>query len=118
MTGGYVMKTLVLILAVSLLVSCKCHAGLSDGTPYKVIYVKPRTSGDVLLDKILGDMEIEEQLTAEDRLQELRDGFEQRLIEELDKCGTKCNEFTDTEVEDIDEATDVYMDDLREREQQ
>lgn len=76
-----------------------------------------QTPEDVMFQKLLKNMEVMENITAEERYDELREKFVEFLVESLNNCKDCEQEYTDTDCENIEEAADIYIDDLREREQ-
>lgn len=74
------------------------------------------TVGSKTIDSVLDIMKVEEKLSLEIRYDNLRKQFLGKLVEALDKCSACKAEFPDTDKEGINEAADIYIKDLKERE--
>lgn len=75
------------------------------------------TQEERLINGVLKDMVTMEQITADERYDELRDKFIEYIAESINNCADCDFDLTDNGCEMIEEAADLYIDDLREREQ-
>lgn len=75
-----------------------------------------KTAGDQMLDRVVLKMAAEESRTAEDRLKFLRKTFIKTTKDELDNCPECKADFPDSGKEEFDNAADIYINDLKERE--
>jgi hypothetical protein len=74
------------------------------------------TASHKMIDSVLDKMEQEEKLSAEKRYENLRKIFIGKLGEELGKCAECDNDITKPDSEEFNNAADIYIKDLKERE--
>lgn len=93
---------------VLLVLMLSVNAQAADVTKYTV--------GSKTIDSVLETMKVEEKLSLEKRYDNLRKQFLVKIAEALAKCPECKDDFPDTDKENLEDAANIYIKDLRERE--